>query len=269
MVMEGIGSLCLVFFAGWSWITVSEFEYRQVSKANPKAFPNPPNTPFLPESAPLITVGLIHFYLITIMTWIAAPISGAHFNPAITLGLVLTRNLQMLTGIFYVVSQLAGSIAGTLLFMAIIPNEMNKRAEMNSIINGCPKIHFDMIFFGFVCEAVGGFILMFIFYAVMIEKKSGKHTFGISVGAVIATTVMALGVYEKDKNGFIAGNISAGALNPARSFGPTLFKGQFKQWWVLLIAPLVGSSLAALIYKFFLHKKEIEDIDDEDLTIEM
>lgn len=79
---------------------------------------------------------------------------------------------------------------------------------------------------------------------------------------------MALGTYEVNpETKRLAGNISAGALNPSRSFGPTIMKFKIKQWWILILAPLLGSALAALIYKFFLHKKEVEEVDDEELTI--
>lgn len=269
LVMEGIGSLCYVFLGGWSWITVSEFQYR-VYTDKTKYNENGTRPIFLPDYSPLTSVGLIHFFMVTILTWVGAPISGGHFNPAITLGFIITKNMQLLTGLFYIASQLAGSLAGTLLFKLLIPSSFVKVAEENNIFNGCPSVHPDVAFFGFVCEAIGGFVLMFIYYAVMIEKRGGKHIFGMAVGAVIGAAVMALGTYEVDpKTKRLVGNISAGALNPSRSFGPTIMKFKIKQWWILIIAPLVGSTLAALIYKFFLHKKEDKDADDEELTIEM
>lgn len=169
LVMEGIGSLCLVFFGGWSWVVAAEFQYRIYTKKEDYSKETRPI--FLPDYSPLTTVGLVHFFLIAILTWIGAPISGAHFNPAITLGYIITKNMQLLTGIFYIASQLAGSLAGTLVFKLIIPSSFVKVAEDNLIFNGCPSVHPDVAFFGFVCEAIGGFVLMFIFYAVMIEKK--------------------------------------------------------------------------------------------------
>ena len=270
LVMEALGLIFIVFIGGWSWMIFTESNLQNF----PTSFTDAPTdktkimTPkFLPTS-PLLVVGLIHFFLMSTLTWAGAAISGGHFNPAITVGFMVTQNIHLIQGALYICAQLGGSVLGTLLFMFLVPSNFKAYAEENQIYNGLPMVDENIEFFGFLNQTVGAFALMYVFYAVLIEKKSENHIFGAAVGGIIGGTVMAFGPYDRNINtNKWGGNISGGALNPARAFGPLLFKLKFGQIWIFFAAPFVGAILAALVYKYFLHKKEVVDYDDEEIMI--
>ncbi len=116
---------------------------------------------------------------------------------------------------------------------------------------------------------------MFIFYALRIEKKGGNNSsFGVAIGAITAASVMCFGEFTYHKPGTkvvdkLHGVSCQSNMNPARVFGPLFFRFRFVSMMYSIFGPILGAATMSLIYKWFLHKKEIDDEDGEDNIMEI
>jgi aquaporin Z len=165
-----------------------------------------------------LTFGLI----ILAMIYTFGDISGAHFNPAVTIGFWAARRLPGREVAPYIASQCAGAFLASGLLKLLFPHSSTLGAtlpagsEMQS----------------FVLELVLTFFLMLTILNVSTGAKEKGITAGIAVGAVIALEAM------------FAGPICGASMNPARSFAPALVSLHLEHLWLYLTAPVIGACLA-------------------------
>ncbi|GEM85532.1 MIP/aquaporin family protein [Meiothermus granaticius] len=154
--------------------------------------------------------------------------SGAHFNPAVTLGLLLTRRIALKDAIFYWFSQLLGaSLAVGLLTLAL------GREAMNGVAYGVPRLAVGVSpLAGFLVEATLAFFLVLVIVATAIHLKN-------PYAATYIGLAVALGV-------LCGGNITGATMNPARAFGSAIWGGGFEHGWVYWVGPLLGGVLGTL-----------------------
>lgn len=187
---------------------------------------------------------------------IAGPHSGAHLNPAVTLALAITNAFEWAKVPYYVLAQLGGAITGSLLVWLFYKDHFDvtedKGLKAAPFATG-PAIANKVS--NLFSEIVGTFVLIFaIFYITGGELGSDKTPIGLgSVGALpVAFLVWVIGLSLGGTTGY--------AINPARDLGPRIvhsiipMKGKgHSNWsyaWVPVIGPIIGSSLAALLYLF-------------------
>ncbi len=165
-----------------------------------------------------LTFGLI----ILTMIYTFGDISGAHFNPAVTLGFFISGRFPSRLVPFYVVAQVVGAIAASAILKFLFPQHPNLGAtlpagtEMQS----------------FVLELLLTFFLMLVILNVFIRAKEKGITAGIVIGSVIGLEAM------------FAGPICGASMNPARSLAPALMSGNWQHLWLYLVAPIAGAALA-------------------------
>lgn len=165
-----------------------------------------------------ITFGLVVMSLI----YALGDVSGAHFNPAVTLGFWAARRLPGRAVAPYIVCQLAGALLASLLLRAMF----DVRASLGATLPlGSPMQ-------SFVLEAVLTFLLMFIILCVSTGPKEVGIMAGIAVGGVIGLAAM------------FAGPICGASMNPARSIAPALVSGNLSHLWVYIAAPILGAVVA-------------------------
>jgi glycerol uptake facilitator protein len=185
---------------------------------------------------------------------IAAPYSGAHLNPAVTLALALAGKFAWSKVGLYFLAQVMGSILGSLLVWLVYKDHFNSTADPDmqlAVFSTSPAIR--NTFFNLISEIVGTFVLVFvIFYFTNAEISNSKSPVGLgSLGALpVAFLVWAIGLSLGGTTGY--------AINPARDFGPRIAhallpmkeKGpsHWKYAWIPVIGPFVGGSLAAMFY---------------------
>jgi MIP family channel proteins len=224
-VAEFIGTFALVFF-----ITMVVSLYITVPAAGQPQ-------PFIDWSV----IGLVHAFLLFMLIQSLAVISGAHFNPAVTLALTSIRQIRPPEALVYIVLQFAGGILGALLTKAILKDE---GAAVNY---GAPAISprlSDSVFLGALCEGIGTFFLIWAIVGVAVNPAGLKDWAGLAIGTTLGFLVM------------IFGPLTGAGLNPARSFGPALvagkgaFHGAGDFTIVYLIAPVIGGVIAALVYTY-------------------
>jgi MIP family channel proteins len=183
------------------------------------------------QSNLLVGVALANGLTIAVMASAVGHISGAHFNPAVTLGFLVTRRIAPALAVFYWVAQLAGAILGALALRALFPSELNLDAGVpvvNSAING---------FQGVTIEALLTFFLVWVIFATAADPGGAFKTIaGLAIGLTITIDILA------------AGPLTGAAMNPARALGPELVFNVWDDFWVYLVGPPIGAVVAALAY---------------------
>jgi aquaporin Z len=167
-----------------------------------------------------LTFGLV----VMAMIYSVGDISGAHLNPAVTLGFWWSNRMPGRDVLPYLVSQTCGATAASLLLGSLFSHPtLGATRPAGSVWQS------------FVLELVLTGLLMFVILNVAIN---GKAMAGVAVGAVIALEAM------------FAGPICGASMNPARSFAPAVVSLAFEHLWVYLIAPPLGSAMAVFIYRY-------------------
>lgn len=165
-----------------------------------------------------LTFGLV----VLAMAYAVGSVSGAHLNPAVTVGLWLARRVPGRQVLPFVLAQLAGAFAASALLFAMYPHH----ATLGATLPHGPPWH------SFVLEVGLTAVLVFVILAVTIAEPSVRALGGIVVGAVIALEAL------------FAGPISGASMNPARSLAPAIISGSVGHLWVYVVAPLLGAAIA-------------------------
>jgi aquaporin Z len=182
-------------------------------------------------------ISAIFGLIIMAMIYAVGDISGAHFNPAVTFGFWLAGRIALREVIIYVLSQIAGALAGSLALKALLPPHPTFGATLPAI---------DALQ-AFAFEAILTFILMYVIIHVAIGAKET----GVMAGAAIGATVTLAAAF--------AGPVTGASMNPARSLAPALVSGRREALWIYLTAPFLGSALAVLTFKLMREdEKEIK-----------
>jgi len=181
----------------------------------------------------LIVVALAHGLALAIAVSAAMNISGGHINPAVTIGMLVTRRISPLNAIVYIVSQVIGAtVAGYLLF-GVFPS-----ASGNTVHWGTPTLSSGTsVAGGILFEGVMTFILLFAVFGTAVDSRAPKIG-GFGIGLAVAIDIMA------------GGPFTGAAMNPARAIGPAIASLDFANWYVYWIGPIVGGIIAALIYHY-------------------
>jgi MIP family channel proteins len=177
------------------------------------------------------TVGVSLVFGLVILAGIAAlgHISGAHFNPAVTLSFFLTRYLPGRDALAYIAGQLIGATLAALLLWAIWPGQpADLGATVPSIAAGRALI----------LEGVMSALLMLVILSVATDTRALGAPAALAIGATIALDAL------------FGGPLTGASMNPARSFAPALVSGQWRNFWVYLAGPLLGALLGAFAYQF-------------------
>ncbi|HVX30077.1 MAG TPA: MIP family channel protein [Nitrolancea sp.] len=174
----------------------------------------------------LVGIGIVFGLIIMTMIYAIGHVSGAHINPAITIAFAVARYVPMRLAGYYIIAQLVGSTLAALLLRAIFGNIASVGATLPS------GSDWDAL----ILEIVITFILMFVVMAVATDTKAVGGSAAIAIGGAIALGVI------------LAGPISGGSMNPARSLGPAIAAWDWTAQWIYIIGPIVGAVLGALAY---------------------
>jgi aquaporin Z len=165
-----------------------------------------------------LTFGLVVLALV----YSLGDVSGAHFNPAVTLGFVVARRFSPRWAVAYVLAQCAGAVVASATLRLLFPEHATLGATLPA---GTASQ-------SFVLEVLLTFFLMFVILSVSTGAKEKGVTAGVVVGAVVALEAL------------FAGPICGASMNPARSLGPALLSGRLDSLWLYLLAPTAGALLA-------------------------
>jgi MIP family channel proteins len=160
-------------------------------------------------------------------------VSGAHVNPAVTLGMAATKKFPWQFVPHYVVAQLVGAVLAALATWVTFGGA-GARGEAKLAATYPAQGVGDLQ--AFVVEILITFILVFVVMAVATDERAPAAIAPIAVGFALAVGV------------FIAGPVTGGSVNPARSLGPMIVAGDLTSVWLYILGPIIGGVLAALLY---------------------
>ncbi len=151
----------------------------------------------------LLGIAIAFGFVVVAVAYSLGYISGAHINPAVTISMVTTRRMKVGVGFMYIVSQVAGATLGGYMLKVLFPNAL-AGAFLGTCVLGADVTVTQAI----VMETVITFLLVFVVYATVIDKRSTPALAGLAIGFVVLFGVM------------VGGAISGGSMNPARVFWP-------------------------------------------------
>ena len=170
---------------------------------------------------------------IGVMVMAIGHISGGHFNPAVTIGVWVTRRLGSLHAILYWAAQLLGAMAGAYTVKSIVSDSFWEPVAL-----GTPALAPDFSrTHAMALEGVITFLWVFVFFATVIDAKGAFDRI-----AVFATGLSAL------MGTLLAYPFTGAAMSPARAFGPALASGHWTNHGVYWVGPLFGGVLAGFMY---------------------
>ena len=185
------------------------------------------------QSNLLVGVALANGLTIAVMASAVGHISGGHFNPAVTLGFLVTRRIGPALAALYWLAQIAGAVLGALALRALFPSEANLDTGV-PVVN--PAIN-DLQ--GVAIEALLTFFLVWVIFATAVDPGGAFKTIsGLAIGLTVAIGVLA------------TGPLTGAAMNPARALGPEIVFNSWDDFWVYLVGPPVGAAVAALAYEW-------------------
>ena len=205
-LMEGIGTFALVF-AGCGAI-VTDAVRQGVLGA--------------------VGVSLVFGLIIMVMVYAGGHLSGAHYNPAVTLAFALARHFPPRDALVYIGAQLLAAVLAALLLLAAWPDApADLGATVPSVAGGTALLY----------ETVLTAFLMFVITAVATDTRAVGASAAIAIGGTVALDAL------------FGGPITGASMNPARSFGPALASGQWSDFWIYVAGPLAGACVGVFAYE--------------------
>jgi aquaporin Z len=189
----------------------------------------------------LVGIALAHGLALSVAVSIFAGISGAHFNPAVTLGMFSTGRIEAPKAVLYIVAQLVGATVAAAACNYIFPADAVKDANL-----GIP-LPADWVTTPvlFTTEFILTFLLMTAIFGTAVDNRAiSMKLGGFGVGLTVAFEILA------------GGTVTGASMNPARSFGPALIHGNFSHHTWYWLAPVAGALVAALIFHHVLLEPE-------------
>ena len=178
-------------------------------------------------------IALANGLVIAVMVSAVGMISGGFFNPAVTLGFVVTRRIATPLAVAYWVAQLGGAALAALLLKWVLPSQAASGTHL-----GAPGLSGISSGKGVAVEAVLTFFLVWVVFATAVDPRGTfKQIAGLAIGLTITfDALMGLG-------------LTGAMMNPARAFGPQLVANHWADFWVWYVGPLAGGAIAALVYE--------------------
>ncbi|MBI3553957.1 MAG: aquaporin [Elusimicrobia bacterium] len=212
---EAIGTFCLVF-AGTGAVVVDQVTGGKVGG---------------------LGISLVFGLIVLAMIYTIGHISGAHMNPAVTLGFCAAGRHKKADLLPYIGAQLSGAVAASLalhLLFAGQPTNLGVTLPAGSVAQS------------FVLELTMSFMLMFTIMGVATDDRAEGAMAGIAIGAVIALEAA------------FGGPISGASMNPARSFAPALLSWNFAHHWLYWAGPVLGTVLGARLCRLLETRTDAE-----------
>lgn len=176
------------------------------------------------------------FVGVAISVYLFARVSMAHFNPAVTVGYLITGHLRKNFLVWYLAAEIIGALLASIFVVYIIGTDANLGAN-------APNYDFPIpVFFG--TEVLASALLMVVICAVVLTK--GLRGFGgIAIGGIVGLDI------------FFFGLVSGASMNPARSLAPAMLSGHLGDLWLYWTATFIGTALVAFMFRKIINPKSI------------
>jgi aquaporin NIP len=175
-----------------------------------------------------VGISLVFGLVIMVMIYAGGHLSGAHYNPSVTIAFTLARHFPVNEALAYIAAQLAGAIAAALLLLAAWPS---KPAHLGSTL---PSVSAPT---ALAYEIALTALLMFVITAVATDTRAVGAAAAIAIGGAVGLDAL------------FAGPITGASMNPARSVGPALASGTWHGLWIYIAGPLIGAAAGVFAYQ--------------------
>ncbi len=184
-------------------------------------------------------IGLVHEFVLMLLVASLGGVSGAHFNPAVTIALLVKRKISPADAGIYIACQLVGAILGALIAKALISDAADAmNVGATTISEG--RFLDGAVGKGMIAEFIGTFVLMWAIMATAVNPRGSREWAPFIIGAALGLGVMCIGP------------LTGAGIHPARSFGPALVGGEFGGagdfLLVYVLAPVIGAVVAGFAY---------------------
>ena len=205
----------------------------------------------------LLLVALGHALGLAVAIYAFGAVSGAHFNPSVTIALAATRRLPMVEAPLYIAAQLVGAVVAALMLWATF-GSFGIDHQLGQTAVSAPY----NLWQGALAEVVGTAVLVLAIFALAVDPRGPKGLVGLGIGLALAAAILTFGP------------ISGASLNFARTFGPELVTAlgggttHWSQILVYLIAPPIGALIAAFGYDFIARPRAVRAVPAEAIVTE-
>lgn len=173
-------------------------------------------------------IAFLPFIGVAVGVYLFAKISMAHFNPAVTLGFLITKHITKLELVYYFTAEILGALLASIFVMYMIGSEANLGANSPNYTYPLPTI--------FGIEVLASALLMAVIF-VVVYTKGLRGCSGLVIGGIVGLDILFLAF------------ISGASMNPARSLAPALTSGVLSNLWLYWSATFIGTSIVALIVR--------------------
>jgi len=195
-----------------------------------------------PENNSFLGIALAFGLSITVLAYTLGHHSGGHINPIVTIGMYILKQIDAVTGAFYILAQLLGAVVGAAILRVTVSGEA-MRGAVNSVSDE------TNIGGAFMMEMILSFLLVFVVAETAVNPKSNT---GVNAPIAIGLAVFMAHI--------VAIPYTGTSINPARSFGPAVVSGEIGgDLWLFFLAPILGGSLGALIARFIFGACDLSD----------
>jgi aquaporin NIP len=186
----------------------------------------------------LAGLALAHAFALAVLVYALGGTSGAHFNPAVTFALWSIKKISTPNAIVYVICQCVGGILAALVVLLLF-NDVGDAVNYGATAINGEIINNGSAWLGLIAEALGTFMLMWAIMGLAVNPRGEAPLAGLGIGAALGVAVM------------VFGPATGAGLNPARWLGPAVASGEFDDFWLFILGPMIGALAAAIAYRSF------------------
>ncbi len=176
-----------------------------------------------------VGIALVFGLVIMVMVYATGHLSGAHINPAVTAAFTLTRHFPPRDALAYVAAQCLGAVAGALVLLGAWTDKPGRLGATVPTVGAGTALVYEIALTAF---------LMFVIVAVATDTRAVGAAAAIAIGGTVGLDAL------------FGGPVTGASMNPARSLGPALAAGEWRDFWIYVAGPLIGAGLGALAYQF-------------------
>src|SRR5580693_3401372 len=185
----------------------------------------------------IVAIAFAHGLAIMAFAFAYGSVSGGHFNPAVTVGVLAAGAMDAGEAAGYIVSQLIGGVAGALLLRIVLGGDatgLGMPALAHNLALGATSLTITPEA-GFIIEAALAFFLVTVVLSTAVAGRAGSLA-PLAIGMTVTLNIL------------MGGALTGASFNPARALGPMVATGNFSEAWLYLTAPIVGAIVAAIVH---------------------
>jgi len=185
----------------------------------------------------IAAIAFAHGLTIMVFAFAYGSVSGAHMNPAVTIGVLAAGAMRPGEATGYILSQLIGGIAGAFVLAAVlggVTTGLGTPALAHNLALGATTLTISPAQ-GFAIEALLAFLLVTVVLSTAVAGRAGNFA-PLAIGMTLTLNII------------MGGALTGAAFNPARALGPMVVTGNFTDVWLYMAAPIVGAIIAAILH---------------------